>query len=162
MISVQSPQQQLEAPSAAISVKGPAEVMTQEVAAASSHEGSPAPTGEEGQSKLIVASPYLEREHLLDLDTLNAENALFAQALAHMTNTRPDYATAPYVESFNWEAVMEQLAQLTQRSGHRWRETSFFVVAFRSRIPPTTVYEDLGVLDKAAHAEAMASGGFLK
>ncbi|RYP05848.1 hypothetical protein DL764_003522 [Monosporascus ibericus] len=40
-------------------------------------------------------------------------------------------------------------------------ETSFFIVAFRSQIPPTTAYEELGVLDKAAHAEATASGGFL-
>jgi hypothetical protein len=35
-------------------------------------------------------------------------------------------------------------------------------VVFRSRIPPTTDYAHLGELDKAAHAEAMASGGFLK
>ena len=43
-----------------------------------------------------------------------------------------------------------------------FKETSFFIVAFRSRVPPTTVYEDLGVLDEVAHAEAVACGGFLK
>jgi translation initiation factor 3 subunit H len=35
-------------------------------------------------------------------------------------------------------------------------------VVFRSQIPPTTVYADLGALDKAAHEEATKSGGFLK
>lgn len=43
-----------------------------------------------------------------------------------------------------------------------FKETTFFIVAFRSRVPPTTVYEDLGVLDEVAHAEAVACGGFLK
>ncbi|KAH9904044.1 hypothetical protein F4778DRAFT_78508 [Xylariomycetidae sp. FL2044] len=110
----------------------------------------------------LVVSPYTEREHLLDLRTLDPENALLAQALVHMRSLRPDYAVADYTETFNWVEVMSELGKLVRRSGHRWRETSFFVVAFRSRIPPTTVYEELGALDKAAHAEATASGGFLK
>lgn len=45
---------------------------------------------------------------------------------------------------------------------HSPRLEKFYIVVFRSRIPPTTVYADLGVLDKAAHAEATKSGGFLK
>lgn len=32
----------------------------------------------------------------------------------------------------------------------------------RSQISPTTDYSHLGALDKAAHAEAVQSGGFLK
>jgi hypothetical protein len=113
-------------------------------------------------NRLLVVSPYVDREHLLDLDTLDTENALLARALVHMNNLRADYATASYTESFNWVEVMTNLAELARQIGHRWRETSFYIVAFRSQIPPTTLVEDLGALDKAAHAEATASGGFLK
>ncbi|KAI1738824.1 hypothetical protein F4680DRAFT_160257 [Xylaria scruposa] len=111
---------------------------------------------------LLVISPYTERDHLLDLKSLDMENAILAQALVQLKCLRPDYATAPYVDSFNWTEVMEQVKRLAQQKEHRWKGSSFFVVAFRSQIPPTTVYEDLGILDKAAHAEATASGGFLK
>jgi len=79
-----------------------------------------------------------------------------------MKNTREDYATAPYPDTFNWNEVIDSLCALARDRNYHWKETSFFVVAFRSQIPPTTVYSDLGVLDKAAHAEATASGGFLK
>jgi hypothetical protein len=111
---------------------------------------------------LLVISPYTEKQHLLDLRSLDTENAILAQALVHMKCLRPDYATAPYIDTFNWEEVIEQVKRLAQKKEHSWKGGSFFVVAFRSQIPPTTVYEDLGVLDKAAHAEATASGGFLK
>ncbi|KAH8649928.1 hypothetical protein BX600DRAFT_517156 [Xylariales sp. PMI_506] len=110
----------------------------------------------------LVVSPYTEQEHLLDLRTLDKENALLAKALVGFESLRPDYATSPYTETFNWPAVMETLATLVQQEGHSWKETSFYIVAFRSQIPPTTVYAELGALDKAAHAEATASGGFLK
>ncbi|GAW20075.1 hypothetical protein ANO14919_095690 [Xylariales sp. No.14919] len=111
---------------------------------------------------LLVISPYTEREHLLDLKSLDMENAILAQALCHLKCLRPDYATAPYIDIFNWGEIIEQVKRLAQQKGHSWKGSSFFVVAFRSQIPPTTVYEDLGTLDKAAHAEATASGGFLK
>ena len=124
------------------------------------------PEGEEKSTlngeKLLVVSPYLEREHLLDLATVDEESALLAEALALMRNTREDYATAPYAKSFNWEEIMTKLAALTRGRDYTWKGKSFFVVAFRSRISPTTVYADLGALDKAAHEEATASGGFLK
>ncbi|KAI0126230.1 hypothetical protein BJ170DRAFT_464387 [Xylariales sp. AK1849] len=110
----------------------------------------------------LVTSPYTQQEHLLDLRSLDTENALLAKALVHLKNLRPDYATAPYRTTFNWDQVMEELKRLAREVDHEWKETSFFIVAFRSRIPPTTVYAELGALDKAAHAEATASGGFLK
>ncbi|KAI1260545.1 hypothetical protein F5Y18DRAFT_432102 [Xylariaceae sp. FL1019] len=111
---------------------------------------------------LLAVSPYNERAHLLDLRTLDDENAILAQALVHLRCLRPDYATAPYVDTFNWQEIIDQVRQLTLERKHHWKASSFFVVAFRSQIPPTTVYGDLGALDKAAHAEATASGGFLK
>lgn len=114
------------------------------------------------QGNLIVQSPYTDPEHLLDLDTLDRESALLARALAVMHATREDYATAPYVESFNWEEIITELRRLVAESGNGFKETSFYVVAFRSQIKPSTDYSHLGELDKYAHAEAVASGGFLK
>jgi len=122
----------------------------------------PVITLEDEATSLLTISPYTDKEHLLDLRTLDMENAILAQALVHLKCLRPDYATAPYADTFNWAEVMEHVKRLARQKQHRWRNSSFFVVAFRSQIPPTTVYEDLGVLDKAAHAEATASGGFLK
>ncbi|KAI8623649.1 eukaryotic translation initiation factor 3 subunit-like protein [Xylariaceae sp. FL1651] len=111
---------------------------------------------------LLVVSPYTEREHLLDLRSLDTECSILAQALVHLNCLRSDYATAPYTDIFNWGEVMDEVKHLSLQEGHNWKASSFFVVAFRSQIPPATVYEDLGALDKAAHAEATASGGFLK
>ena len=119
-------------------------------------------TPPEEESRYLVVSPYTEQEHLLDLQSVNAENGLLALALVKMRNLREDYATAPYRDTFNWDEIIETLRALARERGHSWRETSFYIVAFRSRIPPTTVYADLGVLDKAAHIEATQSGGFLK
>lgn len=148
-----------ERPSALLREKDHTEISTEEVL--------PSPTDSTGifahdKKHFLVNSPYTDQEHLLDLRTLDAENALLARALVRMTNLRPDYATAPYVETFNWDEIMDELRRIVRQHGHEWKETSFYIVAFRSRIPPTTVYEELGTLDKVAHAEATASGGFLK
>ncbi len=115
-----------------------------------------------GQDRFLIVSPYNEKEHLLDLHTLDVENQLLSQALANLTCLRDDYATSPYLDTFNWPEIIEEVRALASKRQHKWKETSFFIVAFRSQIPPTTVYADLGVLDKAAHAEATESGGFLK
>ena len=61
-----------------------------------------------------------------------------------------------------WDEVIDSVRKHAEVSGLKWADQQFYVVVFRSQIPPTTVYADLGVLDKAAHAEATASGGFLK
>lgn len=113
-------------------------------------------------SRHLVVSPYTEQDHLLDLDTLDTENQILAEALVVMKPVRDDYATGSYLESFNWEEVMRRARELTVARGHEFKETTWYIVAFRSQIKPTTEYPDLGVLDKAAHAEATASGGFLK
>lgn len=112
--------------------------------------------------RYLVASPYTDPEHLLDLDALDVENQILAEALVEMKPLRADYATASYLDTFNWEEVVCRVRELTAARGHGFKETSWYIVAFRSRIKPTTEYPDLGALDKAAHAEAMASGGFLK
>ncbi|CRK31727.1 hypothetical protein BN1708_005529 [Verticillium longisporum] len=114
------------------------------------------------QARWLVHSPYTERDHQLDLHTLDHENALLARAMTKMECTRTDYATAPYTESFNWRDVHDELRRLVKESGKPFKETSFYVVVFLSQIPPTTVYADLGALDKEAHREANEFGGFLK
>ncbi|TVY88455.1 UPF0643 protein [Lachnellula willkommii] len=111
---------------------------------------------------LLIVSPYEEEPHLLDLRTLDSANQILAQALTGLKCLRDDYATAPYVEIFNWAEVIESIRQQVTTSNFDWKENSFYIVVFRSQIPTTTVYADLGVLDKAAHAEATESGGFLK
>jgi hypothetical protein len=115
-----------------------------------------------GDENLLVVSPYLEEAHLLDLRTVDIPNQLLAKALVGLKCLRPDYATAPYVEIFNWADVVEEVRKLAKEISFKWEESFFYIVVFRSQIPPTTVYEDLGILDKAAHAEATESGGFLK
>ena len=55
----------------------------------------------EKRNDLLVVSPYEDEDHLLDLDTLDIPNRIFAKALVRLKCLREDYATAPYVEIFN-------------------------------------------------------------
>jgi hypothetical protein len=119
-------------------------------------------TSEVRDENLLTVSPYDERPHLLDLRTLDTANQLLARALVGLRCLRGDYATAPYHEIFNWPEVVKSVREMAELSEFEWEEFAFYIVVFRSQIPPTTVYADLGVLDKAAHAEATESGGFLK
>lgn len=117
---------------------------------------------EEGLENPIIISPYVEAPHLLYLQTLEPQAQLLAWALRGLRSVREDYATAPYVDIFNWTEVIATLRQLVAEKRQTWIEQTFYIVVFRSQIPPTTDYTHLGVLDKEAHAEAMKSGGFLK
>lgn len=119
-----------------------------------------APTS--GSRQYLVASPYSEAEHLLDLESLDVENQILAEALVRLKCLREDYATAAYADTFNWDEVVERVRELAAARNHSWRETSWYIVAFRSRYVAGIDYSHLGDLDKAAHAEATASGGFLK
>lgn len=115
-----------------------------------------------GTRRYVVASPYTEADHLLDLETLDAENQVLAEALVDLKCLREDYATAAYADTFNWDEVVGRVRELAAARGHGWRGTSWYIVAFRSRYEQGIDYSHLGDLDKAAHAEATASGGFLK
>jgi len=128
--------------------------------AVTDHLSPPIPNTDDGS--LLIVSPYDEMPHLLDLRTLDTANQLLARALVSLKCLRDDYATAPYVDIFNWSEVVQIVKELGSASNFTWKEQGFYIVVFRSQIPPTTVYADLGILDKAAHAEATKSGGFLK
>lgn len=147
-----------------MAVAGIQAVLAQPPVVGSTKQGAQVVVDEVSQQghRLLVQSPYDDEGHLLDLDTLDHENELLARALTKLHATRKDYATAPYNDSFNWSEVLKELKDLVEESGKGFKETSFYVVAFRSQIKPSTDYSHLGELDKAAHAEAVESGGFLK
>jgi hypothetical protein len=114
-------------------------------------------------SHLLIVSPYSSPPHLLNLSTVCPTNRLLAQALTILQPTTPSYATTPYLEAFNWPEVASTLRELvSSKPGLHWPRKEFFLVVFRSQIPPTTSRKHLGALDQASHAEAMASGGLLK
>jgi hypothetical protein len=110
----------------------------------------------------LIVSPYNEAPHLLDLKTLDLQCQLLAKALTILQPIRDDYATAPYIESFNWQVVVDFLTDLSTLEGHQWQEQEFYVVSFRSRLFPNVDNHRLHELDAFSHQEAMSSGGLLK
>lgn len=109
---------------------------------------------------LLVVSPYTSRSHLLDLSRVTKPNQLLAMALTSFKPIQANYATAPYTSAFNWTVVMEDLRSLVKiETGYQWQEQAFYIVVFRSQIPPTTDRSHLGSLDEVSHTEAMHTGG---
>ena len=123
---------------------------------------SPIDHREADTGHFIVVSPYTSPPHLLDLRHLDVSQQLLAKALTILGSIREDYATAPYIDSFNWTDVFAYLRKLIHEYGHVWRRQHFYIVVFRSQIPATTNRIELGELDQRSHAEAMKSGGLLK
>lgn len=110
----------------------------------------------------LITSPYTDESHLLDISTVSRPYQLLARALTVMTAIRTDYATAPYIIAFNWEEIMSKLRQLAKEEVYEWGQRSFYVVVFRSQIPPTTDRSHLSMLDRISHEEAVKGGGLLK
>ena len=115
-----------------------------------------------GDQDYLVNSPYWETGHLLDLGSIGTPQRLLAKALTVMAPIRGDYATAPYSDAFNWGLVVSVLKSLVEIENYAWKHQSFYVVVFRSQVPPTTDRSHLAALDRRSHAEAMESGGLLK
>lgn len=110
----------------------------------------------------LIASPYNEAPHLLDLDSLDRQSRLLSLALAFFKPVRDDYATAGYLDSFNWGEVFDLLKAFAAAEGHTWTRQSFYVVSFRSILLPDVDQDHLYALDAYSHQEAVASGGLLK
>ncbi|KXS98196.1 hypothetical protein AC579_10232 [Pseudocercospora musae] len=110
----------------------------------------------------LISSPYPDFSNQLDLQSLDLPYKLFAFALTLLRPIRRDYATAPYLESFNWAEVFASLRALCVETGYQWQELGFYTVVFRSTLQPGIDRERLGLLDKKSHEEACASGGLLK
>jgi hypothetical protein len=110
----------------------------------------------------LISSPYPDLENQLHLPSLPPPSQLFALALTALSPTRPDYATAPYTEIFNWSLVFSLLRALSQKENLQWPRTEFYVVIFRSKLNEVIDRERLGLLDQMSHQEACQSGGLLK
>lgn len=124
----------------------------------SDSDSSPSPA----YSTNLVSSPYNKPGHYLDLTTLTTPSRLFALALTALKPTRPDYATASYTASLNFDTVLSVLRDLVSREGVQWKETGFYVVLFRSKLNADVDQEWLYKLDYESHREACESGGLLK
>jgi hypothetical protein len=112
---------------------------------------------------LLIASPYNHPSHLLDLSTLEPSYQLFAKALTAFKPVRLDYATASYVSSFNWDAVVSLLQDLAVAEEYDWKELRLHVVIFRSKLNLESKRRaELSQLDQRAHKEAIEGGGLLK
>lgn len=114
--------------------------------------------------ELLQASPYSDREHLLDLATIDKPLQLFAEALTAMWWITPEFATAPYHKAFNWDSITDifSRAMRAEQPDHALESLHFYVIVFRSRVNKHADIELLGELDKAAHLEAVEGGGLLK
>lgn len=110
----------------------------------------------------LISSPYNEGPHLLDLSSLDTQSRLLSLAFAFFKPIRDDYATAGYLESFNWAEVFDLLKAFSEAEGHSWTKQSFYVVSFRSILLPNVDQDHLYALDAYSHQEATASGGLLK
>ena len=113
-------------------------------------------------TRWLIVAPYPEREHLLDLDSLDMPNRLFAIALSELEPATGQYSTVKYEEALDWNSLMSTLEMLAARGGYRWTRHDFYVVEFRSRLKETIDADLLFTLDKESHIEATQSGGLLK
>ena len=110
----------------------------------------------------LISSPYNDFANQLTLNDLELPYRLFAFALTALKPIREDYATAPYLESFNWPEVFALLRNLCKQTGYEWKQLSFYTVIFRSQLLEGIDRDRLGLLDQKSHEEACASGGLLK
>ncbi|KAF2678499.1 hypothetical protein K458DRAFT_276495, partial [Lentithecium fluviatile CBS 122367] len=113
-------------------------------------------------STLLISSPYNEPGHYLDLLSLDTSSRIFAKALTALKPVRSDYATASYTESLDFQAVLSLIRAFAAAEAYHWKEATFYVVIFRSKLKPSIDNELLYKLDFESHREACESGGLLK
>lgn len=109
----------------------------------------------------LKSSPYDDPLNFLNLTELATQERLFAIALTRLQSTRPDYAIAPYLDSFDWSAIFALLRDLCTHTGIHWQQQEFYLVIFRSKLRSDADRDRLGELDQKSHQEACASGGLL-
>ncbi|EXJ88545.1 hypothetical protein A1O1_05475 [Capronia coronata CBS 617.96] len=110
----------------------------------------------------LTVSPYLERDHQLDLESIDTPNRLLALALRQLQPATTEYAKVRYDEALDWRNIMSTLRILVATEGYRWTRHSFYVVEFRSKLKQNVDVDLLFKLDKESHVEATKSGGLLK
>jgi len=117
-------------------------------------------------SNFLISSPYNTPGHYLDISpALPTPSRLFALALTALKPTVSTYATAEYTSALNFDDVLRLLRQLIHEEGEEastWRQVSFYVVTFRSKLQEGIDNDYLYKLDSESHREACESGGLLK
>ncbi|OQV08902.1 hypothetical protein CLAIMM_13111 [Cladophialophora immunda] len=113
-------------------------------------------------ARWLTVSPYLEPEHLLDLNSVDTPHRLLALASTQLEPASGKYAIVPYEDAFDWSSLMATLKSLAAKEGYRWTRQEFYVVEFRSKLKKNIDIDLLFKLDKQSHVEATQSGGLLK
>jgi hypothetical protein len=115
-------------------------------------------------SNLLITSPYNTPSHHLNISNpgLPKQSLLFALALTSLKPVTPSYATVPYTSALNFDDVVDVLRDLVTKEDIEWKETTFYVVVFRSQLKENIDNEYLYQLDAESHREACESGGLLK
>lgn len=142
-------------------VKHASAVTTTELESASDTDTKQAVIKDES-SNLLIVSPYTELSHQLNLNRVDIQSQLLAEALTHLAPATSTYATTPYHLALNWPAVFSHLKHLNNKRNRKWIKTHFYVVEFRSTLKAEIDKPLLFALDKESHREATASGGLLK
>ncbi|KAF1994350.1 hypothetical protein P154DRAFT_567421 [Amniculicola lignicola CBS 123094] len=128
-------------------------------------KSSPSVTSDESQKQLstwLISSPYNTPNHYLDLTTLSLPSLVFAKALTALKPVRPDYATASYTSALNFPTILSLVRGFAADEGYTWKEVSFYVVVFRSKLKESSDGDWLYRLDFESHGEACERGGLLK
>jgi len=118
-------------------------------------------------SNYLISSPYNTLGHYLDISSpaLPTPSRLFALALTALKPTVSTYATTEYTSALNFDDVLRLLRELIHEEGDEastWKEVSFYVVTFRSKLQEGIDNDYLYKLDSESHREACESGGLLK
>jgi len=118
-------------------------------------------------SNFLISSPYNTAGHYLDISSpaLPTPSRLFALALTALKPTVSTYATAEYTSALNFDDVLRLLRELIHEEGEvafTWKQASFYVVTFRSKLQEGIDNDHLYKLDSESHREACESGGLLK
>lgn len=114
------------------------------------------------KSSLLISSPYNNPGHYLSLKTLDTQPLLFSLALTALRPTTPEYATTPYDQALNLSYIVSLVQKFASEENWTWKEQSFYVVSFRSKVKEDCDQELLYALDYESHREACESGGLLK
>ncbi|KIX01338.1 uncharacterized protein Z518_09063 [Rhinocladiella mackenziei CBS 650.93] len=116
----------------------------------------------EASSRWLTVSPYLDSNHLLDLQSVDTPNRLLALTAIQLEAATNAYATVRYEDAFDWKGFMANLKALAASEGYTWTRQEFYVVEFRSKLKQNIDVDLLFKLDKESHIEATKSGGLLK
>ncbi|KAK6198590.1 uncharacterized protein RJT21DRAFT_49361 [Scheffersomyces amazonensis] len=115
----------------------------------------------------IRSSPYHDKDHWLQLNTLEENYKVIALALQSFQPIVEDYAFQPYQDSFNIDVIIDLIKQYSLDLNYDFPTTEAYVIAFRSILhePVQKSVENrefLGKIDKESHLEANESGGLIK